>query len=259
MSIRKIIHSVIISKLPRRCQFFIERFYYYYFVKNYVENEVCIIRKYCDGRKHSLDIGANRGQLTLFLSRASSHVYCFEPVPWLSIYLKQRFQGLNVTIEECALGSVNDELYLQIPSIGNEVFETRSSLLNDFHDDRIHGKKVTKVEKVKVKVRRLDDLHIENIGFIKMDVEGYELEVLEGGRNTIKRCRPNMLIEIEQRHHGEKDVRDIFCQVLDMGYTGYFMHNKKLVDIERFDARTMQNPVNEKSGDYVSNFLFLKT
>jgi FkbM family methyltransferase len=257
MRIRTIIHSKVICKLPRRYQLFVERLYFFYCVKNYVENEVRIIRRFCDSRKASLDIGANRGQLTLFLSAVSSHVYCFEPVPWLSEYLKQRFRGCNVSVEDCALGNVNDELLLRIPWIGNERLETRSSLVNDFANDHIRGAKVTRVDKVEIKVRRLDDFRMENVGFMKVDVEGYEVQVLEGAIDTIERCRPNMLIEIEQRDHPEKDVKDVFRCILDMGYSGYFVHKGKLMGIGEFDVMKMQCPSKTNGGDYVSNFLFL--
>jgi len=42
----------------------------------------------------------------------------------------------------------------------------------------------------------LDDLKLENVGFVKIDVEGHEAEVLRGAANIITRDRPNFLIEV---------------------------------------------------------------
>jgi hypothetical protein len=46
-----------------------------------------------------------------------------------------------------------------------------------------------------VPVNTLDSFAYENVGFIKIDVEGYEYEVLQGAQATISRCRPIMYIE----------------------------------------------------------------
>ena len=48
-----------------------------------------------------------------------------------------------------------------------------------------------------VQVRRLDEFGISKVDFIKIDVEGHELEVLKGGAATIEASRPILLIEIE--------------------------------------------------------------
>ena len=50
-------------------------------------------------------------------------------------------------------------------------------------------------------MKRLDDIKIKNdIGFIKIDVEGHEKNVIQGGLDTIKKNKPVLLIEIEEKH-----------------------------------------------------------
>jgi FkbM family methyltransferase len=256
MRIRRLMRENVISKLPPKWKNIAERWYYYR-VMDYVKNDVRIIKKLSSPEKISLDIGANQGQLTLFLCKYSSHVYCFEPIRILSDYLIHRFRGCNVSVEDCALGSDNAELYLSIPIIRNRKIETRGSLVMNFENEYILGELVEEVERVKIRVRKLDDFCFNDVGFIKIDVEGYEMQVLEGGRATIERCRPNMLIEIEQRFHKETQLIDIFRYILDMGYSGYFLYKNKLMDIEQFDGKKMQHPDNERSSNYVSNFIFL--
>lgn len=256
MGIRRMIRSDLIEKLPNKYQFFIERLYTYHCVRNYVETDVRIMKQLCNPHKNALDVGANQGVFTLFLCKFSSYVYCFEPVPRLGEYLKNRFHGCNVSVENCALGNFNGELYLNIPCVESGKLETRSSLAIDFENEYILGEKVTDVEKIKVNVRRLDDFHINNVGFIKLDVEGFEFQVLEGGKETIKQNMPNMLIEIEKRHHKKDNIYDIFQYIIDLGYFGYFICNKKLRKSEEFDVMKMQNHTNEKSKDYINNFIF---
>lgn len=47
---------------------------------------------------------------------------------------------------------------------------------------------------------RLDDIIKDDVGFIKIDVEGHELAVLKGATSLINRCRPVLLVECEERH-----------------------------------------------------------
>jgi FkbM family methyltransferase len=49
--------------------------------------------------------------------------------------------------------------------------------------------------------QRIDDLNLKHLDFIQLDVEGYELKVLQGGEKTIKRCSPVIMVEVMD--HGE--------------------------------------------------------
>lgn len=256
MGFRKIVRLHLIDKFPRKYQLQIERLYLYYFVRNYVETDVRILRQLCNSRKISLDVGANQGVFTLFLSKYSSHVYCFEPVPWLGEYLRNKYKGCNVSVINCALGDMGSEMYLNIPSVGNMKYETRSSLISQFENDYIEGKRVTNIEKIKVAVKKLDDFRISNIGLVKIDVEGFEYQVLKGGEETILQNRPVIFIEIEQKHHKKNDIQEIFNYLHNMDYLGYFFHNKELKKISEFDVRLMQIQSNEKTDQYINNFIF---
>ena len=62
---------------------------------------------------------------------------------------------------------------------------------------------------VKVPARRLDSIVDSEVGFIKIDVEGHEAAVLTGANRLIHKSRPNLVIEIEQRHLGH-DPAQVF-------------------------------------------------
>ena len=49
---------------------------------------------------------------------------------------------------------------------------------------------------VQIETRTLDSYALDNVGFIKIDVEGYEHTVLKGARKTLMHCHPIMLIEL---------------------------------------------------------------
>jgi FkbM family methyltransferase len=259
MAVRRIIRSMIVEKLPKKTQLFVERMYFHYFVRNYIENEIRIIKKLCRADKNSLDIGANDGIFTLFLCKLSSHVFCFEPVPKWNQYLKEKYLHCNVTVEDCALGNSDGDAYLSIPYVGKKEYDTRSSLIRNFENEYIRGEKVTDIQKTKVKTRRLDDFDIGNIGFMKIDVEGFEVEVLKGAEQTIAREMPNIFIEIEQKNHKDRSISDIFNYIKEFGYYGYFVKDKGVVGIEEFDIEEMQKETGSINGDYrdyINNFIF---
>ena len=84
-----------------------------------------------------------------------------------------------------------------------------------------------------MKKKKLDSIKLENkIGFIKIDVEGHELEVIEGALNTIKMNKPVLLIEIEERH-SKRMVNESIKYIKNIGYNCYFEKNKELISVEK--------------------------
>ena len=71
-----------------------------------------------------------------------------------------------------------------------------------------------------VRASRLDDFALEGVGFVKIDVEGHELAVLQGSRETIARDRPVVVVEIEERFHPDGAWRDVFAWFAVLGYRG---------------------------------------
>lgn len=256
MKFKKLIKKHLVGKLPIKYQLIIERIYLDKFVKDYVEMEINVIKQLCNPGKISLDIGANRGVFTIFMSQYSSHVYCFEPIPWLCELLKEKFKGQNVSVRNYALGNENREKILNIPIDGVEKIDTRSSFIEDIFNDNILGIKVTEFQKLAVKVRKLDDLKINDIGFMKIDVEGFECEVIKGGKETIEREKPNIYIEIEQRYHKYRRIEDIFKYIESLGYYGYFILGNELINTDEYEVERMQDDLNEKSKEFVNNFIF---
>ncbi len=139
-----------------------------------------------------LDIGANIGMVTVWLSKLvgpKGRVHSFEPNPLLCERLVAAVDrnGLsNVQLHPFALGPATSELSLCIP-IDNA---GAASLVRRADPSRSRT--------ISVPVRRLSDVAesegIEAIRFIKIDVEGFEDQVLEGGRNLIERVRPEAIL-----------------------------------------------------------------
>ena len=96
-------------------------------------------------------------------------------------------------------------------------------------------------KEVIVEMRRLDDVKIVNkIGFIKIDVEGHELEVIDGAKNTIINNMPVLLVEIEKRHTKEPVEKSI-NHIKKIGYECFFVKNKELILTDQLKDKQLEN------------------
>jgi FkbM family methyltransferase len=147
------------------------------------------LKKQLKDVKNVIDIGSNIGNHALFyLSEMNvDKVICFEPNNYSCQLLRENLEINKFTdrtiIENVALGEkkgVGFESGFTTSNTGmNKITHVKSSEFNNG-----------------VEIRRLDDYNFENIDFIKIDVEGFELEVLNGAQETIKCSRPILLIEV---------------------------------------------------------------
>lgn len=147
---------------------------------------------------NGIDIGAHSGaflQYYLRLAPQGQHM-AFEPIPALADLLRREFP--TVDVRECALSNLSGRTsFVYLPTL-----PAWSGLRPQPCPADVQP------QQVEVEVRRLDDLvpHDRIIDFIKIDVEGAELEVLEGAKETIRRTRPQVLFEHAKIHNTHYDT-----------------------------------------------------
>jgi FkbM family methyltransferase len=145
-----------------------------------------------------LDVGANIGfwsvPLGLACKRAGTACFAFEPCPSNASRLRRNvhLNGLDefVTVHEFALSDRRGEMALSLREDFADGAETGNAALVDAPS--------TRFATIPVALRRLDEVWAqreEQIGLVKLDVEGHELPVLEGGRQVLQRHRPVILCE----------------------------------------------------------------
>jgi len=141
----------------------------------------------------ALDIGANRGWYTFPMSRLFARVYAFEVNDELTDWIRDYNPG-NIEIILCGLSSTAGTARFYIPLMNGLALTGWGSL------DRGNLPAATGHREKEIKLARLDDFGIENVGFVKIDVEGHEVEVLKGAVATIGNSRPTVLIEVRDRN-----------------------------------------------------------
>jgi FkbM family methyltransferase len=103
---------------------------------------------------------------------------------------------------------------------------------------------------------RLDDLALTDVGLLKIDVEGHEKSVLDGAIETIRREQPNLILELEERHHRgvTKQATDLLN---DLGYKGLFLWNGRMLHQRLFNPEVHQKLHDgQPRAPYAWNFVF---
>lgn len=160
----------------------------------------------------AIDVGANFGCWTLPLSRHAHHVWAFEPQPCVHSLLTQSIEksGIrNVTTRQMAAGSRRGLGRIAALDID---LSTNFGGLSLEHGKHEQPDAVMEA----VYIDTLDNLCCgERVSFIKVDVEGYESEVIAGATEILSRCKPLLFVEIE---HQATDAERLIRTIENFGY-----------------------------------------
>ena len=159
--------------------------------KKKYEEELLFLDKIVDKVSESVDVGVYRGVYTFQLAKISKHVHSFEPNPLIFPYLNKNLQKLikNLTLYNVALSDKNGETELRIPIRNKYANKNNYEEMYESGRATIHENNIINSEYNSFKVRtvKLDDILINNpIGFVKIDAEGHEKDILMGAKEIIK-------------------------------------------------------------------------
>lgn len=163
----------------------------------YEEKQRNTILKHIPTKNTFVDIGANVGVWSITLAQHFDTVYSYEPSVRNRECLEKNVQGKTI-VRDVALSNFNGEsnFHDEIKNCGN------SKLWNEGDQPGLYT----------VPVKKLDDENIENCSLIKMDVQGYEWQVIQGAEKLIETQNPWIAFEVSA------DV-DVICKFLeDKGY-----------------------------------------
>jgi FkbM family methyltransferase len=230
------------------------------FYARYGEVELHLLEFLCSRDRDAIDVGANDGSYVHYLRRHARRVIAFEPMPSLADMLRVKF-GHGVDIRSIALSDRAGIVELHMPVVDGVTVtgcSTVSPTASATYPDH---------RAIEVPMATLDSVYDGDVGLIKIDVEGHEQAVLDGAVQTIARCRPRMLVEVDERLSpgGLARAKDYFK---DLDYRGYFVQAGHIEPMSLFSPDHLQDPANlpdltaplqqrQRFGRYIYNFIFL--
>ena len=131
----------------------------------------------CRMRRLAVDVGAHVGFWSYYLAFSFASVHAFEPNELFAHCFERNVRAKNVRLHRVALGEIEKRVELEVDTQNTGATHVRAGASGS------------------IPMRRLDDFRLEELDFLKVDVEGYEHLVLEGSRETLVRCKPVVIIE----------------------------------------------------------------
>lgn len=211
------------------------------------EAEIRLVPRLADPKRISVDVGANRGVWTEALRRHSRAVVAFEPNPKMFHDLARRI-GAGATALPYALSDRSGVGELRVPRRRRGFSNRGATLAHDSLGAAAFGA-------LDVETRRLDDFDLGDVGLIKIDVEGHELAVLRGAAGLIARCRPALIVEMEEKHL-HRPIAGALAEVAAYGYEPHALLGAELVPVRQVELCRLHGP-GVAACDYVFNWVFL--
>lgn len=207
-----------------------------FYKRNYVEeSDLQFFLELSRMSRVVVDVGANTGIYTIVSAKgnANATVLAIEPNHANCTRLRTNISlnGLtNVKVVEKALGDVNTTVDFFVPSSG-QIIDT-SSVLRSFSESTYSGEginwKAARVQQVTFD-GLMDELGVDTVDLIKIDVEGYEIQLFEGARKFFGKCKPLILCEIFI-DDARKNYFDLVLK--QFGYTPYVILSSGLIRLD---------------------------
>jgi FkbM family methyltransferase len=167
-------------------------------------------------KRTAVDIGANYGKASLFFAEHFSKVVSFEVRKDLEECLRKNTtrHNNNVEVHMVGLGAKEETVLLlkedRLLASGNY-----STGLSRIVDNRVPFKKHSDGD-----IKTLDSFNLKDVDLIKIDVEGYELNVLKGAKQTIKEFKPLLIVEVRSDRNPETVAprKELFSLIKELGY-----------------------------------------
>ena len=164
---------------------------------------------YLNKFKNTLDIGAATGMYASHFAEHSKNVICFEAV-------KPVYEQLN-KIKEKHNNVITHNLAVSDFEGVSSFYVDDKRLSNSSFQNLVDG------QRIEVDTVTIDSLKLNDVGFIKVDVEGVELDVLNGAADTILEYKPTCMVEVYEKFN-KYPVQTTFEYFFERDYKCYYNH-----------------------------------
>lgn len=156
----------------------------------YQANKYNRVLPLCKQRRNAVDIGGHVGLLSWQMAQDFARVWAFEPMPEHRECYEHNMRNLNnYTLFPFALGAKAGTVHIRTRTPGSSG-DTGVDLSGNG---------------VEVEMKTLDEFNFPDVDFLKIDCEGFEIFVLQGGVETLKRCKPVIMVEQKPETGMEKN------------------------------------------------------
>ena len=146
----------------------------------------------------------------------------FDPIKECIEYIKRGYIYENILLVNQAVLDEETTLKINIPVEGNEKIFGKSSISNQFDYSETRSIQTVTLDQYLEDIKKLNPEKL----FIKIDVEGSEYNVINGGTNTLSSFDTTLLIEIEKRHN--KNYLKVFTKLKSLNYEAFCLINNDL-------------------------------
>ena len=183
--------------------------------QDWFEDEIKFLRKIIKSGQKIIDIGANYGLYTLSMAvktGGKGKVWAFEPTSYVADCLGKSIAANNLSNIELIKAGLSDHTGTA------KFFTSPNSELNSLHPDNAEGNFET------IDLLTLDECaekyNWKEIDFIKLDAEGEEIHIVDGGKNTLTALSPLIMFELK---HGDKLNLPLIEKMEEYSYKSYYL------------------------------------
>ena len=131
--------------------------------------------------ENCIDVGSHVGFWSKDFTELFEYTYAFDPIP---------------QVRECYVKNITNSNYTLYPyGLGKE----EKTIKVSYYPEETGNTHANEQGNLEINVKTLDSFDLNFIDYIKIDAEGYEIEVVEGAKNLIEKCKPFIHIEAKKK------------------------------------------------------------
>ena len=235
-------------KFNKKIEFFLKKFFFSQSfllkrrldraIKKNEEEEIKLVKKYTTQDTDSLDIGVYRGIYAYEMSKYSKTVHAFEANPLIFNDLRVNLQKVkkNIIFYNYALSNEAGNIKIKVPIRNPQSDKKNYEEYYKLGTATVQAEnRIEEYEEFNVNSKKIDGFNFENkISLIKIDVEGHEIPVIEGGIEIIRKNKPVLIVEIDEKYSKNKALFTI-NYINSIGYNSYYYCNDTLESTDKLD------------------------